>query len=89
MEKSFSKSDKKQLSQDITAITNKKLHIKIFKLIQNNNITFTKNKNEVFFNLDILDDETLFNIKELILKFRRKNLLKNSESSEMNSQDNY
>jgi hypothetical protein len=65
------------------------LHIKIFKLIQNNNITFTKNKNEVFFNLDILDDETLFNIKELILKFRRKNLLKNSESSEMNSQDNY
>ena len=49
--------DKNILIQRLRNIKNKKCYIKIFKLILDNNIEFSKNSNGIFFNtIDISDD---------------------------------
>ena len=66
--KKFTYIDKKQLIKRINDIKTKKCYIKIFKLIHNDNLKYTKNDNGIFFNITNLSDEILTNI-DIILNF--------------------
>jgi len=60
--KTYANLDKKLLVKRIGDIKNKKCYIKIFKLINNDNLSYTKNENGIFFNLSTLSNDILFKI---------------------------
>lgn len=66
--KNFNLNDKKQLIKRINEIKNKKCYLKIFKLIHNDNLKYTKNDNGIFFNITNLSNDILTNI-DIILSF--------------------
>ena len=62
----YNHNDKKILFKRIGDIKNKKCYIKIFKLIHGDNLSYTKNDNGIFFNLNNLSNELLTNIEYII-----------------------
>ena len=62
----YNHNDKKILVKRIGDIKNKKCYIKIFKLIHGDNLSYTKNDNGIFFNLNNLSNELLTNIEYII-----------------------
>ncbi len=67
--KTYTHLDKKMLVKRIGDIKNKKCYIKIFKLINNDNLSYTKNDNGIFFNLSILSDDILSRIEQIIIYY--------------------
>lgn len=70
--KEYSHSDKKSLSNRINNIKNKKCYIKIFSLLHNSNINYTKNDNGIFFNISILSNDILSIIDNIISYYENK-----------------
>lgn len=64
--KKFNHNDKKNLIKRISDVKNKKCYIKIFKIIHNNNNSYTKNDNGIFFNITNLSDDILNQIEHVI-----------------------
>ena len=77
-EKIFNYNDKKKLVYRIQNLKNKKLYIKLFKLILYENIEYTKNNNGIFFN-NKLSIESLCKLD---------NYLDNCENNKINSGTN-
>ena len=67
--KTYAHLDKKLLVKRIGDIKNKKCYIKIFKLINNDNLSYTKNDNGIFFNLSTLSDDILSKIEQIIIYY--------------------
>ena len=78
-EKIFNYNDKKKLVYRIQNLKNKKLYIKLFKLILYENIEYTKNNNGIFFNINKLSIESLCKLD---------NYLDNCENNKINSGTN-
>ena len=74
--KSFSHYDKKKIVSRITDLKNKHCNTKIFKIIYEFNINYSKNDNGVFFNLNELNNETLSKIENIIDFYENKNINK-------------
>jgi hypothetical protein len=64
--KEYSKSDKKIIASRIEQIKNKKIYIKLFKIISDDNNNYTSNSNGVFLNLNNLHNKTLFKIEKVL-----------------------
>ena len=64
--------DKTQIIKRITDIKIKKCYIKIFKLIHNDNLNYTKNDNGVFFNITNLSNTVLSNIDTILTFYEEK-----------------
>jgi len=62
----YTHEDKKDILKRITNIKNKKCYIKIFKLIHNDKLSYTKNENGIFFNLNNLSNEKLHQINKIV-----------------------
>lgn len=71
---------KKQLKKDIKNL-NKNEYIEIFKIIINNNIKYTENKNGIFFNLKYLNDNVVKKIYSFV-EFSKINKTKNNLNNE-------
>lgn len=70
--KKFTHTEKKNLIKRISDVKNKKCYIKIFKIIHNNNNTYTKNDNGIFFNITNLSDDILKKIDDIIRYYETK-----------------
>ena len=78
--KKYSKSDKKIIASRIEQINNKKIYIKLFKIISNDNNNYTANSNGVFLNLNNLQDKTLSKIEHVLdiyEKFKKNKITNN------------
>jgi hypothetical protein len=64
--KEFSKAEKKIIASRIEQIKNKKIYIKLFKIISDDNNNYTANSNGVFLNLNNLHNKTLFKIQKVL-----------------------
>lgn len=62
----FSHQEKKLIATRIEQVKNKKSYKIIFKLIYENNSNYITNEKGVFINLNNINDETLFKIKEYL-----------------------
>ena len=54
------------LNNKIKNVKNKKVYKRIFKLILDDDIKYTKNNNGVFFNLSELNESTLLQIEKIL-----------------------
>jgi len=72
LDKKFLYSDKQLLIKRINDIKTKQCYIKIFKLIHNYNIQYTKNDNGVFINISNFDDNFLTKIDSILLHYEKK-----------------
>ena len=70
--KIYSHNDKKQLLNRINNIKNKKCYIKIFSIIHNHKLKYTKNDNGIFFNLTILPNDILNIIENIVNYYENK-----------------
>ena len=61
---------KKDLIRRIGLIKKKKIHLEIFRVIVDNNITYTLNGNGVFFNLSAIDDGIISQIDIVVKKYK-------------------
>ena len=61
---------KKDLIRRIGLIKKKKAHLEIFRVIVDNNITYTLNGNGVFFNLSAIDDGIISQIDLVVKKYK-------------------
>jgi hypothetical protein len=84
--KKYSHDDKKLLVKRIEDIKSKNCYIKIFRLIHNDKLKYTKNDNGVFFNIANLDDKLLNSIDNLVKYYEMKK--QNSERNAINSINN-
>ena len=64
--KKFTHYDKKRIVYRIEQIKSKKNYIKLFKLINSENIKFTNNSNGIFININSLSDESLYKINNFL-----------------------
>ena len=64
--KEFSREEKKIIASRIEQIKNKKIHIKLFKIINDDDNNYTTNSNGIFLNLNNLHNKTLFKIEKLL-----------------------
>lgn len=63
---SYSNIDRKIIQTRIEQITNKRIHLKIFKIIRDNSQNYMTNDNGTFFNLSNISDISLFQIEQLL-----------------------
>jgi hypothetical protein len=84
----FTHSDKKLLVKRITDIKNKKCYIKIFKIIHNDNLKYTKNDNGIFFNLNNLSDKILSEITYIVRYYEEKKLINENILKNINNINN-
>tara|TARA_B110000971_G_C19708622_1_gene363163 strand:+ start:44 stop:406 length:363 start_codon:yes stop_codon:yes gene_type:complete len=63
---------KKKIAYKIQKIKSKKNYIKLFKIISNNNEQYSVNKNGIFFNLNSLKIETLFQLESFLDQLENK-----------------
>lgn len=61
----YNQRERKLLSNKISLLSNNE-HTEIFKLLQNNNVSFTKNNNGVFFNLSDVNDNIIQEINNIV-----------------------
>ena len=64
--KEYSKSDKKIIASKIEQIKHKKIHLKIFKIIYEDENNYTLNTNGVFLNINNLKNSTLAKIENIL-----------------------
>lgn len=83
--KKYSHNDKKLIVKRISDIKNKKCYIKIFKVINNDNLNYSRNDNGIFFNLTNLKDDTLNKIESILLYYENK---KNNVLNELKETNN-
>jgi hypothetical protein len=69
--KIYSISDKKLIVSKIDKIKNKKLYLKIFKIIHLDKCNYTINSNGIFFNITNINNNTLYKIDQLINKYEK------------------
>ena len=67
--------DKAILIQRLRNLENKKCYIKLFRMIIQHNIKYTKNQNGIFFNIDLVDNNTLTEMDKLITYYEKKKTL--------------
>lgn len=63
---------KKNLNKRLHDIKNKNCYIKIFNYIIQNNLTYSKNENGIFFNLSELDDKYIYIIDKILFYYENK-----------------
>jgi hypothetical protein len=86
--KKYDYDDKKKIVYKIQKIKNKKDYFKLYKLVNNNNIQFTKNNNGIFFNINKLSNQTLQEIEFFLDMINEKNkLIQDSELSNCESEN--
>ena len=86
--KKYDYNDKKKIVYKIQKIKNKKDYFKLYKLVNNNNIQFTKNNNGIFFNINKLSNQTLQEIELFLDMINEKNkLIQDSELSNCESEN--
>ena len=86
--KKYDYDDKKKIVYKIQKIKNKKDYFKLYKLVNNNNIQFTKNNNGIFFNINKLSNQTLQEIEFFLDIINEKNkLIQDSELSNCESEN--
>lgn len=56
---SYTLTDKKGIMTRISNLKNKKHYIEIYKIIKENNVSYTQNTNGIFINLNNIDDGIL------------------------------
>ena len=93
--KIYTKSDKKIIASRIEQLNNKKIYLKLFKIIYTDNNNYTANSNGVFLNLNNLQDKTLSKIDHVLNiydKFKKNKITNNKWNqllqSQYNSQNN-
>jgi hypothetical protein len=64
--KKYNIAEKKIIASRIEQINNKKIYIKLFKIIYADNNNYTTNTNGVFLNLNNVHDKTLFKIEKVL-----------------------
>lgn len=64
--KIYNNVEKKNIVRKIEQIKNKKYYIEIFKIIKNNNIKYTQNRNGLFIDMNKLSNETIYKIDEYL-----------------------
>jgi hypothetical protein len=64
--KIYNNVEKKNIVRKIEQIKNKKYYIEIFKIIKNNNIKYTQNKNGLFIDMNKLSNETIYKIDDYL-----------------------
>lgn len=64
--KIFTKNEKKQLASRIEQIKSKKIYLKIFKIVSDDNNHYVTNPNGIFFNLNNLSNITLQKINKFL-----------------------
>tara|TARA_A100001015_G_C15000130_1_gene718098 strand:+ start:277 stop:738 length:462 start_codon:yes stop_codon:yes gene_type:complete len=69
----FSYQEKKKMVYKIEQIKNKKIYIKLFKLISNDNIKFTDNNNGIFINMNSLSNKSLHKINDFLNSYNKSN----------------
>ena len=78
--KIFTINDKKKIVNRIEKIKNKKIYLKIFKIIHNDNCKYTFNSNGVFLNITNLQNNVLYKIEQLLDKYDKIFLEKNCQN---------
>lgn len=61
-QKVYNHLEKKNIVRKIEQLKNKRYFIEIFKIIKNDNIKYTQNKNGLFIDMNQLSDETIYKI---------------------------
>ena len=79
---------KKKIVYRIKNLKKKKLYIKLFKLILNENINYSSNNNGIFINISKINEDSLIKIDEFLneIEFINSN---NTESSESISETSF
>ena len=86
--KIFTHQEKKKMVYRIEQIKNKKYYIKLFKIINKDNIKFTDNCNGIFINMNSLSDESLIKINNFLdLINKTKNTIDNDTINSSNDVD--
>lgn len=83
--KIYNYDEKKRIVYKIENIKNKKEYFKLYNLVNNSNVQFTKNNNGIFFNINKLSNETLYEIDCFLNELDEKNKL--IQDSEMSNND--
>jgi hypothetical protein len=84
--KIYNYDEKKKIVYKIQQLNNKKDYFKLYELVNNNNIQFTKNNNGIFFNINKLSNLALQQIEEFLDIINDKNkLIQDSELSNYDS----
>jgi len=63
---SYTLEDKKRIMTKIQNLKNKKHYMHLYKIIKDNNVTYSQNNNGVFINLSNISDEILNKIVEYL-----------------------
>lgn len=71
--KFYTMNERKAIVNKIDKIKNKKLYLKIFKIIHTNKCNYTVNTNGIFFNMTNIDNCTLYKIEQVIDKYEKLN----------------
>lgn len=66
LDKIYNKSEKKMIASRIEQIKNKKVYLKLFKIISDDKNNYTLNSNGIFLNLNNVHDSTLFKIEKVL-----------------------
>ena len=66
IQKIYNKSEKKIIASRIEQINNKKIYLKIFQVISNDNNNYTSTSNGIWFNLNGLENHTLAKIEQVL-----------------------
>ena len=70
--------NKELLIKRIKLIDNKKCYIKLFNMILDDNINYSKNSNGVYINISILSDEILDKIDKIVRYYENNKKLNNN-----------
>ena len=85
--KIYNYDEKKKLVYRIQNIKSKKNYFKLYNIITNENIKFTKNSNGFFFNINKLSNDSLKSIENFLDKMDlKKDLINDSEMSNNDSE---
>lgn len=80
--------DKKSINYRIGQLKSKKKYSRIFQIIKHDANQYTRNSNGIFFNLNSLNNETLYKIDRYLKKVeRRRKTLVDSESQQTTSME--
>ena len=91
-DKIYNYDEKKKLVYRIQNIKSKKQYFKLYQIVNNSsNTNLTKNSNGIFFNINKLNEKTINEIDNYLLKIERENekeLITDSEISYEDSENN-
>lgn len=64
--------DKKNIVERINNLNSRRCNLKIFKIIYNDKINYSKNDNGIFFNINNLNNDQLNEINDILCYYERK-----------------